>query len=214
MAQPRLSRSDLAYEHLLQEILRGRFEPGETLSIYALAEELGISRTPVAEALKRLENQGLVEIIPQVGCRVIRLNAADIAEMFALCGALDGLAAEAAARAGDDRSIKGLRRIADEIRAAVDQDDKADYDERDYALHDGIIQAGQSPRIMRAALAAWVPLRFQLSILPSPADAMQASLTEHEDIIAAIERRAPAAARRAAERHATSCATRATASLP
>ncbi|MCW2985805.1 MAG: narR1 [Conexibacter sp.] len=213
MAQTRPSRSELAYEHLLQEILRGRFQPGETLSIYALGEELEISRTPVIEALKRLEAEGLVEIMPQVGCRVIRLSAFDVAETFSLCRVLDALVAEAAAKVIDPRGLTDLRRLAEDVEAAAAREAKAEYDDLNYAFHDAIIGASQSPRVMRAARSAWLLLRFQLSILPSPPGAMAASLAEHRDIVDAIERRSGAKARAAAERHASKAAARVVAQL-
>lgn len=207
MAQPRLSRSETAYEHLLEEVLRGRFQPGETLSIYALAEELQVSRTPVAEALKRLESEGLVEIIPQVGCRVTRHNAPDVAELFALCGALDGLAAQAAAANIDDRGLLELRLVSDALEAAAAGGDKAAILDADYAFHMAIIEASGSPRVARVARSSWVPLRFQLSLMPSPSEAaIAACISEHRDIVDAIECRTGKQARAATERHATNSA--------
>src|ERR1700730_8778301 len=99
MASPRLNRSGQAYEMLMAEILRGRWQPGDTLSTYALSEELQISRTPISEELKRLQPEGIGETIHQVGRRVVRPNSATVGELFAIRGVLEGLAAEAAAKA-------------------------------------------------------------------------------------------------------------------
>lgn len=95
----RSSRADQAHQYIASEILSGRWRTGDILSTYALAEELDISRTPISEALKRLEADGLVVIIPQVGCRVsMRPDQPLIEELSLICGALAGLAAESAAK--------------------------------------------------------------------------------------------------------------------
>lgn len=213
MANSPTSRSEIAYEHLLNEILRGRFQPGEVVSIYALAEELQVSRTPVSEALKRLETEGLVQIMPRVGCRVIRLNAPDVAEVFALSGALDGLVAAAAAAAQDTRGIAGLRRVSEQVENAVARDDKAAFDDRDYAFHDAIIEASQSPRVTRAARSSWLLLGFQMRMLPSPVEAMRECVEEHREIVKAIAAGDSVQARAAAERHSEHNAARAAAHL-
>lgn len=213
MANSPASRSEVAYEYLLQEILRGRFKPGEVVSIYALAEELRVSRTPVSEALKRLETEGLVQIMPRVGCRVIRLNAPDVAEVFALSGAIDGLVAAAAAAATDTRAVGSLRRLNDQIAEAVVREDKAAFDDRDHAFHDAIIEASQSPRLTRAARSSWLLLGFQLRMLPCPVEAMRECLVEHLDILDAIEAGDRVGARTAAERHSDRNAARAAAHL-
>jgi DNA-binding GntR family transcriptional regulator len=92
MTEPRGSRTERAYQYLTEEIVRGRWQAGEIVSTYALAEELQVSRTPILEALRRLEADGLVEIIPQVGCRIVQLTAGAVDEMFAIRAALEGAA--------------------------------------------------------------------------------------------------------------------------
>ena len=123
MAERRINRTERAYRHLASEIVRGRWQAGETLSTYALAEELGSSRTPVLEALKRLEQEGLVEIIPQVGCRVLRPGSSSVEELFTLRGALEGVAAAAAARRIDHGELHALEALLQQLEAAADRGD-------------------------------------------------------------------------------------------
>ncbi len=208
MARQRLNRSEQAYEHLLQEILRGRWQPGDTLSTYALAEELQISRTPILEALKRLESDGLVEIIPQVGCQVTRPSPGAVAELYALRGALEGLAAEAAASAITDRELAELRGIADSVEAAARSGDVPAFEDRNYEFHVAVIEASRLPRVAQTAHGVWSMLRYQLVRVPHTSEHMQHSLPEHQAICDALTRRSGKQARAAAERHAARGAAR------
>src|SRR4051794_14457792 len=109
----------------MEEIVRGRWEPGDTLSTYALADELRISRTPVLEALKRLESEGLIEIIPQVGCRIVGSSPGALQELFTLRAALEGLSAEAAATRIGANELSELEGLLQRLRSAAERDDRA-----------------------------------------------------------------------------------------
>lgn len=213
MAERRINRTERAYRHLASEIVRGRWQAGETLSTYALAEELGSSRTPVLEALKRLEQEGLVEIIPQVGCRVLRPGSSSVEELFTLRGALEGVAAAAAARRIDHGELHALEALLQQLEAAADRGDPIAYGDLDYRFHAGIIDASRMPRLVRIAGGVWSSLRSQPELLPVPGDELEASIPEHRDIYTALERRAPERARAAAERHATQSGDRLAADL-
>jgi DNA-binding GntR family transcriptional regulator len=208
MARQRLNRSEQAYEHLTQEILRGRWQPGDTLSTYALAEELRISRTPILEALKRLESEGLVEIIPQVGCQVTRPSAAAVAELYSMRGALEGLAAEAAASAIDDRGLAALRELAASVEEAARRNDEPAFEDRNYAFHLALLEASGLPRVTQTAQGVWSMLRYQLVRAPRTSEHMLDSVADHEVIYDALEHRSGKQARAAAERHARRSATR------
>jgi DNA-binding GntR family transcriptional regulator len=189
MARQRLNRSEQAYEHLTEEILRGRWQPGDTLSTYALAEELQISRTPILEALKRLESEGLVEIIPQVGCQVTRPSWAAVAELYALRGALEGLAAEAAASAITDAGLAELRELADSIEAAARRGDEPAFEDLNSEFHRALLEASGLPRVAQTAHGVWSMLRYQLVRVPYTSEHMLDSLGEHQAIYDALERR-------------------------
>jgi len=208
MARQRLNRSEQAYEHLIEEILRGRWQPGDTLSTYALAEEMRISRTPILEALKRLESDGLVEIIPQVGCQVTRPSPAAVAELYALRGALEGLAAESAAAAITDRELADLRGIADSVDAAARRADHAEFEDRNYDFHVAVLEAAHLPRVAQIAQGVWSMLRYQLVRVPHTPEHMLHSLPEHDAIYDSLKRRSAKHARAAAERHAARGAAR------
>ncbi|MDV6247753.1 GntR family transcriptional regulator [Rhodococcus opacus] len=212
MVSQRLNRSGQAYEQLTAEILRGRWQPGDTLSTYALSEELQISRTPVSEALKRLESEGLVEIIPQVGCRVVRPSSTTVTELFAIRGVLEGLAAEVAAKAMSAQQLAELGGVLERMEAAIDHGDEVAYGDLNYEFHLKIIEGSGMPRLIQTVEGVWSLLRYQLARLPFTGDQMGESMTEsrteHRAIFEALERRATKRARTLAEQHTRRCGDR------
>lgn len=117
-------------DRLRQAIVGGTYEPGEIMPELALAEEFSVSRTPIREALKQLQNEGLVEIRPRVGTFVRVPTRREIAELFQLKESLEGLAANLMARRGDTPELRTLERITNESDT-----DAADKDSESYALH-------------------------------------------------------------------------------
>jgi len=90
--------SDVAYEHIRTQILEGSYAPGHALMTETLAEEIGVSRTPVRDALRKLEADGLVVIQPRLGARVKKLDATEFREMCELRLALEAQTAGLAAK--------------------------------------------------------------------------------------------------------------------
>jgi DNA-binding GntR family transcriptional regulator len=203
MVDRRPSRTEHAYRRLLEDVVRGRWQAGDTLSTYALAEELGISRTPVLEALKRLESDGLVEIIPQVGCRIVGPSASSIEELLAVRGALEGVAAAAATRVIDDEDLVGLDAALRQLERAAESGDRTAYDELAHGFHERLVQASGMPRLIEAARAIATLLRYQLSGLPMTDEQLRDSIPEHRELFEAVRARAPRRARAAAARRAT-----------
>jgi DNA-binding GntR family transcriptional regulator/anti-sigma regulatory factor (Ser/Thr protein kinase) len=201
MAQERMTRTERAYRHLVSEVNRGRWQAGDTLSTYALAEELQISRTPVLEALKRLEADGLVEIIPQVGCRVVGPTTGSVEELLAVREALEGLAAAAAARHADHDAVAELEATLRRLERAAQRGDRAAYDELYQRFHLGVVAASGMPRLADAVRSVWAPLRYQLGRLPLSDEQLRNSVAEHQDILEAVRRGAAKSARAAAEHH-------------
>ena len=107
-----------AYARLLAEIRDGRLRPRDRLTETDLADRLGISRTPVREALRRLEADGLVTHVPRVGAAIRALDYAEINELYEMRAVLEGTAARLAARAASDVELAELNQITDEMGAA------------------------------------------------------------------------------------------------
>lgn len=107
-----------AYDRLLTEIRAGTLRPGDRLTETDLAARLGISRTPVREAIRALEADGLVDHQPRVGARIRRLDYAGITELYEMRAVLEGTAARFAARGAYDSELAELAAINDDMRNA------------------------------------------------------------------------------------------------
>lgn len=146
---PRTTLSDDAYAALLDAVVTGELAPGERLRDQELAERLGISRTPVREALRRLADDGLVEVAPQSATRVAPIDIDRAAHAFPVVAALQALATRLgvpgltragldAMRAHDRERVRALR--AGEIPAAIAADD---------AFHAVLLDAAANPELRR-----------------------------------------------------------------
>jgi DNA-binding GntR family transcriptional regulator len=210
----RLSRTEYAYRYLSGEILRGRWEAGETLSTYSLSEELGLSRTPVMAALKRLEADGLIEIIPQIGSRVAVPDPGSIKELFGVLGSLSGAAAAAASRRISAPQLAELRVVVDELESAADRGERSDHDRLEQQFSTIIAHASGIPQLLDATRSIATPLRYRLARLSLDREQLIESAREHRDLLVAIERGVPVRARDAAERHVRRSARRFSAPVP
>jgi DNA-binding GntR family transcriptional regulator len=199
------NRSDEAYERLRADIMAGRWLPDTTLSTYGLSEELGMSRTPIISALKRLEADGLIEIVPQVGCRVLGRGNEEIAETFLIRSALEALGAETAAERITDAELRALKQALEELKAAARSRDASRYEPANRAFHAQIVAASHLTHLLRILDSLWTLNRYQLAASRLVAKRMPASVKEHTVIFKALEARDGPAARTAIEQHLRRC---------
>lgn len=111
--------ADRAYHHIKAMLIEGRLEAHAWLPVDVIAAELGSSRQPVMDAMKRLSIEGFVEIVPQVGSRVLKPNPQDIDDFYRLFAAGEGLIAELCAARATPTDIVQLRLISDQIGALM-----------------------------------------------------------------------------------------------
>lgn len=182
--------SERAYNELRRLILQGEFGPGEKLSEVALSTRLGISRTPVREALRQLGRDGLVELEPNRGARVARWGSEDLAEIFPLRATLEGYGA---ARAARYRSSQHLVRLDQLLRAMDDlatdenpNDVAATRTSLNHQFHQQIVEAAASPRLAEALRTViYVPLILKTYSTYSR-EALVRSQQQHRDLYTAI----------------------------
>ncbi|GEM90804.1 GntR family transcriptional regulator [Oceanithermus desulfurans] len=196
--RPNLVR-EAAYERLKRRILEGVLRPGARLSEPALAQALGVSRTPVREALQRLAQEGLVELRPGRGARVRVLSPREVEEVYEVRALIEG---EAAARAAGRCDEAGLRRLeaALDVLETADPDDYAAQIAADERFH-ALLVAASGNRVLEqvfhdldAALALTRQFSRDLNQTPE-------TRAQHRAIVAAIHAGDAAAARAAAEAH-------------
>lgn len=158
-------------------ITAGQLRTDETYSVYQLADLLGVSRSPVREALLRLAEAGLVEITRNRGFRVVLPRARDIEEIFDLRLALEPRAARRAAETADAAERGGIRDAFGAMAAAVDRASEDDFWVADHRLHDQLMQAGGNGR----AAAVIERLRATTALLGPPTTTSGRSLAEIRD---------------------------------
>lgn len=196
---PRLG--DHTYEAIRQAILSGLFAPGSRLTVDAVANRLGVSRTPVKEALVRLEREGLVRVVPRRGAFVAMLSAEEVLELYDLREVLDGLAARKAAERITPQELATLARYLRRADKCAATGDLTRYSDADLAFHQAVRQASKSPRLveMLENLRDQTRLLMSTSILLE--GRLQRSIEEHRRIYEALRRRDGPAAEEAARAH-------------
>lgn len=186
----RMSAADHAYEFIRGEILSGRFAGGARLREERLVEMCGVSRTPVREALRRLEVEGFIETEPRQGARVTQWTWQEIEEVFELRAVLESHGAALAARHVTAVQLEALRRNAEDIEdayAARDSSFAAQFIKANAAFHEGILTAAQRPRLTQmVAQLALPPTIFRTLGLYDDVS-IQRSMAQHRDLIAALE---------------------------
>lgn len=201
-------------EQIQTRIMTGDLASGTKLRQESLAEEFGVSRTPVREALRQLQANGLLEVQPRRGAVVRGPSAQDIREGYAVRAELEGLAAELATEQITDGQLAQLREAAALFRASVEEFTGKDASERaepakakwpaaNDLFHRVILQAAGNQRLSEVVehLHHSFPRNLTWSALSDNSRLLKQNAEEHDEILAAIASGPPAAARRAMKRH-------------
>ncbi len=138
---------DLVCENIRQAIIDGTFSPGERLMEIQLADEMGVSRTPVREAIRRLELEGFVVMIPRRGTYVADISIRDIAEIYEIRTCLDVLSAGLAADRITDEELEELNRLLVAIGHYAADNNMEKIVEADTAFHDVLYKASRNERL-------------------------------------------------------------------
>jgi DNA-binding GntR family transcriptional regulator len=180
--------ADAVYETIMDAILGGHYSGGTELTEVSLAAELGVSRTPVHEALKRLAVEGLVEPMTNRQSRVVRLTAQRVREIYEMRLLLEPAAAERAAERLDPAQLEALRETARGLAAATGRPNWAIHAvEFDIRFHDTVAAACGNERL-RADITRYRRLvRAFCRATGSPENLRQA-LAEHLEILGALEK--------------------------
>lgn len=144
----KISRVSDAYARLKDEIRTNRMPPGFQATEPEIALRLGMSRTPVREALIRLESEGLVEIIPRRGARVLPINVSDMKEIYEILTSLEpDVAANLAARKPTGAELRPLEKATADMEAALERDDLDAWAEADDRFHHHLLDLHGNRRL-------------------------------------------------------------------
>jgi DNA-binding GntR family transcriptional regulator len=164
------------------EIISGQSVPGMMYSVPTLAEELGVSTTPVREALLELARNGLIEPVRNRGFRVVEPTLEDLHELFEVRELLEVRAAEILALR-PQKKLDDLRRLADDVRHALDTDGVHGYLEADRRFHHAFIAAAGNVLLTEMAMAARDKMRLYGISSPAGLDRQAASVAEHHKLV-------------------------------
>lgn len=180
-----LSQGEAAYEKLLTAIREGTYMPGDRLREVEVAGRLSLSRTPVREALRKLESDGIVEHRPRIGAVIRQLSQGEVVELYEMRLVLERTAAEMAAKHASAAEIDALETLNEEIGAATD--DAARAAALNQKFHRGIYLSTRNRFLLEAARA----LNNALLLLGPTTLADEARITvvydQHRGILAALQ---------------------------
>ncbi len=140
---------DVVFNTLRQAILTGELKPGERLMEIHLADKLGVSRTPIREAIRKLELEGLVTMIPRRGAEVAQITEKSMNDVLEVRRALDALCVELACERITEEELVTLKAACDEFETAIRTGDVKKIAQADVALHDIIVQATGNQRLIQ-----------------------------------------------------------------
>lgn len=181
--------AERVYVHIKDAILNGRFDGGTRLPEDMIASEIGVSRTPVRDALRRLQSEGLIEIAPNFGARVASWTEAELGEITQMRVMLEGFACTLAASKITANQLTLLSSYCDEMAEAAKGGANADLDQisrTNLGFHRVIAEAADNSRLTAAVEPLWhFPVVIRKFALFSPSR-IERSVNHHYEILAAL----------------------------
>ena len=192
---------DVVFNTLRQAILKGELEPGERLMEIQLAERLGVSRTPIREAIRKLELEGLVLMIPRKGAEVARISEKSLRDVLEVRRSLEELAIELACQRMSDDDIAELEKAQQAFCDATHHGDAMSMAESDERYHDIIYNGTGNTRLVQMLNNLREQMyRYRLEYIKDPSK-RQIVIIEHDHILKAVKERHVAEARAAIREH-------------
>lgn len=192
---------EIVFESMREAIIGGVLKPGERLMEVQLAEEMGVSRTPVREAIRKLELEGFVVMIPRKGAYVAGISMKDVVDVFEIRTALEALAAGLAAERITEDELEQMERNLVRKAECIEGNDLENLVETDTEFHELIYKASRNDRLMTIINNLREQIqRFRTVSLSSPGR-MKESLEEHKKLAEAISDRNISQAQALAQEH-------------
>lgn len=180
---------DVVFNTLRQAILRGELKPGERLMEIQLANKLGVSRTPIREALRKLELEGLVNMVPRKGAEVADITEKSLRDVLEVRKALEELSVQLACEKITEEEIEELKRVAERFKDTLDDQDVTKIAEADVAFHDVIYTATDNQKLILLLNNLREQMyRYRVEYLKKE-EAYPQLIAEHEELIDNISKR-------------------------
>lgn len=180
---------DVVFHTLREAILRGDLKPGERLMELQLAEKLGVSRTPIREAIRMLEQEGLAVTMPRRGAEVAKMTLKDMEDVLEIREALDELAVRIACARITDEQLKKLSEVKKQFESSTQTGDVKKIAEADVSFHDVIYEATCNPKLVTLLnnLREQV-YRYRVEYIKNPKN-YPVLIKEHEAILQSLKDR-------------------------
>lgn len=196
-----IALTEWAYETIKESILNLKAKPSSMLHIEKLATQLDISRTPVREALMRLQSDGLVRVVPRVGFFVTDMITSDLAELFEVREWLESNAiAKAATRLTDD-DLNFLDELLESTARAIERNDHNQYLENEELFHGLFLERCGNKHLLDVMKSLDNMTRRERVLSVSSPENVRQSLAEHRRIVAAVQKGSPEESRKAMAEH-------------
>lgn len=178
---------DIVFENLRNAILEGDLKAGKRLMEVQLAEQLGVSRTPIREAIRKLELEGLVVMLPRKGAYVANMSFKDLIDVLEIRASLEGLAAYLASERHREEDIAELERVANEFEKSVRETDIDNVLKKDIEFHEKIFSMANNKKLYQLINSLWEQVhRFRMTYV-SDYEASLSLVDEHNKILEAIK---------------------------
>jgi len=196
-----INLKERAYAEIRSRVLSGELNAGTPLSEYQLADELELSRTPVREAVKRLEREGLLQSIPNRGTFVAELTVRDVSEIYQVREQLEGFAARVAAEKMSDEGVKRLEEEIITLNKLASEGQLIEVVNSDIRLHKQIIASTQNSRLIELLGTLDDQMHRVRALFPQSSQWLEATLAGHANIVNAIKARDGEKAEKAMKAH-------------
>ncbi len=188
-------------EAIRQDILTGRYRPGERIRQEALAREQGTSRIPIREALRQLASEGLVALEPHVGARVARLDRRELDEVYQIRERVEPFAIAQSVELLSEEQIELLAQLLQKMDAAAASCDVGPWIELDRAFHLGTFAAAPLPRLLSLIDGLWSTTQQYRRLYGLLPNRFEMARVEHWLLLDALQRRDPQDAERVLTMH-------------
>lgn len=192
---------EIVFESIREAIIDGKLKPGERVMEVQLAEKLGVSRTPVREAIRKLELEGLLIMEPRKGAYVADVSLKDLVDVLEVRSSLEGLAASLAATRASEEEIEVLKEKAAQFKECIEKNDVQGMINKDTEFHEAILQAAKNKKLTSIIESLREQLqRFRVTYF-TEYNMTTYLASEHQKVLDAIESRDPDKANEYAQQH-------------
>jgi len=197
-----ITKKDLVAGRLREMVVSGELKAGSRIRQQELADQFGVSATPVREAIRQLEAEGYLQSKPHVGVHVAEINRKGLHEVYQVRMLIEGWLARRAAEIITRDALAQLRTLASEFETATVEDNITAARRANYGLHRLIWELADAPAALEVVNSLWA--KFPWDLLDYVPGRDKRSVDEHHDLVAALEAKDPDLAEAAIHRHISS----------